>query len=404
MSILKQYTLTNVANVYTLLWLFYYMQGTLYPSGSSIGIAVMSIFLLVSLFFFCKVNRKGYIPSYLKGLNVLFVLFSIYGIIRIVDAETIYRANGVLQNPTTYLKSYYISILPTYALYYFANKGKINADWIRNWAFVFITFSVFQYFNSEATMMEMLSQKGIEAELLTNNMGYSFVSLMCLIPFFSKKPLIQYIILALCGFFVISSAKRGALICYAISASVFLWYNLRHSSSRKKFIAFVLGVCCLYGAYSYMNFMISTNASFASRFIMDISNSSGRDDLYSQVLDYISNETSVFRLIFGNGADGSIVLLGNFAHNDWLEFAINMGILGVLAFFVYNVIFVRTIRYAQNASIRMALLFIYIPFVLKSVFSMAIGDFHLYESAVLAFCLVYLYKPEYVYLNTEQFH
>ena len=41
----------------------------------------------------------------------------------------------------------------------------------------------------------------------------------------------------------------------------------------------------------------------------------------------------------------------------------------------------------------MALLFLFIPCVMKSVYSMAIGDFQIYESAVLAYCLVVLHVP-----------
>ena len=393
MSLLRAYNLKNVANVYILLWFLYYMQGTFYASGGIIGVSIMSLFLMVSLYFFFKVNRYRGVPTYLKGLNFLVILFTIYGIIRIVNPEVIYRAGGIFQNPTTYLKSYYISVLPVYALYYFVVTGKISADWLRKWAFVFIAFAVFQYYKTEVSILERLNEKGIEVELVTNNMGYYFVSLMCLIPFFDKKKGIQYIILAICGFFVISSAKRGALLCFAVSVFIFLWYNLRHASFKKKFGILLFGVCCFLGAYTYMNYMLSTNVSFANRFIIEVGNSSGRENLYAGVINHIFNETSIWRLIFGNGADGSIAILGNYTHNDWLEFAIDMGLLGVIAYVYYYINFIRTIKDSRNFSIKMALLFLFIPCVMKSVYSMAIGDFQIYESAVLAYCLVVLHVP-----------
>ena len=393
MSLLRAYNLKNVANVYILLWFLYYMQGTFYASGGIIGVSIMSLFLMVSLYFFFKVNRYRGVPTYLKGLNSLVILFTIYGIIRIVNPEVIYRAGGIFQNPTTYLKSYYISVLPVYALYYFVVTGKINADWLRKWAFVFIVFAVFQYYKTEVSILERLNEKGIEVELVTNNMGYYFVSLMCLIPFFDKKTVIQYIILAICGFFVISSAKRGALLCFAVSVFIFLWYNLRHASFKKKFGILLFGACCFLGAYTYMNYMLSTNVSFANRFIIEVGNSSGRENLYVDVVNHIFNETSIWRLIFGNGADGSIAILGNYTHNDWLEFAIDMGLLGVIAYVYYYINFIRTIKDSRNFSIKMALLFLFIPCVMKSVYSMAIGDFQIYESAVLAYCLVVLHAP-----------
>ena len=372
MSLLRAYNLKNVANVYILLWFLYYMQGTFYASGGIIGVSIMSLFLMVSLYFFFKVNRYRGVPTYLKGLNFLVILFTIYGIIRIVNPEVIYRAGGIFQNPTTYLKSYYISVLPVYALYYFVVTGKISADWLRKWAFVFIAFAVFQYYKTEVSILERLNEKGIEVELVTNNMGYYFVSLMCLIPFFDKKKVIQYIILAICGFFVISSAKRGALLCFAVSVFIFLWYNLRHASFKKKFGILLFGVCCFLGAYTYMNYMLSTNVSFANRFIIEVGNSSGRENLYAGVINHIFNETSIWRLIFGNGADGSIAILGNYTHNDWLEFAIDMGLLGVIAYVYYYINFIRTIKDSRNFSIKMALLFLFIPCVMKSVYSSSI--------------------------------
>lgn len=368
------------------------MQGTFYTSGGPIGITVMSMFLLISLYYFVKVNQYGNLPIYLKGLNILVILFTVYGIIRILSPEVIYRTSSILQNPTIYLKSYYISVLPVYAFYYFVSTGKINADWLRKWAIIFIGFVIFQYCSNEISMLEMLGKEGIETEILTNNMGYYFVSLMCLIPFFNKNAIIQYIILAICAFFVISSAKRGALLCFVVSASIFFWLNLMRSSSRKKLIVFILGCGGFLGAYFYIKYMMVANASFASRFIIESSNSSGRNDFYFQVVNHILNETNIFRLLFGNGADGSIAILGNYAHNDWLEFAIDMGAIGITAYSAYYICFVRTIKETKNLTIRMSLLFLFIPCLLKSIFSMAIGDFQIYESAVLAFCLAFLNK------------
>lgn len=394
MNRFRAFSLKNVANLYTVLWLLYYMQGTLYTSGGPIGVAIISFFLIISLVFFIKVNLRGTIPIYLKSLNILVVLFTIYGVIRIISSEEIYRTGGIWQNPITYLKSYYISVLPVYAFYYFSILGKIDVNWLRQWFVVFIFFVMFQYYTSEVSLFNALSEKGIETDLITNNMGYYFVSLMCLIPFFNKESIIQYIILLICGFFVISSAKRGAMFCFTINTLILLFNNLRHSSIKKKVTGIILGGSCLFSGYVYMNYMM-TNTSFARRFILESGFSSGRDSLYVDVINHIFNENSIFSLIFGNGADASIAIFGNYAHNDWLEFAIDMGILGVLAYLSYYISFFKTIKDSKNFTIQNVLLFLFISCVMKSIYSMAIADFQIYESAALAYCLAYNSKLKY---------
>ena len=152
--ILNIFSLTNIANLYTLLWLLYYMQGILYSKGGIVGVSIMSIFILISLYLVFKVNQQTDLPILLKVLNVLVLLFTIYGTLRILNPEPIFREGGLLHNPNSFLKTYYISLLPIYSFYYFVRSGKVDADWIKVWTLVFIAFSIVQFHNSELLLIQ----------------------------------------------------------------------------------------------------------------------------------------------------------------------------------------------------------------------------------------------------------
>ena len=101
MKSLQIFSLKNFANIYTLLWISYYMQGTLYTSGGPVGIGILTVFLLISMYYFIIVNRFTDIPKYLRGLNLIFILIAIYGVIHILDSSVIIRNDGVKQNSIT---------------------------------------------------------------------------------------------------------------------------------------------------------------------------------------------------------------------------------------------------------------------------------------------------------------
>ena len=105
--------LLNICNFYIFLWCIYSLQGTLYESGSIISQMVLAILLVVSLFFVFYANVKFEIPPYMKALNVMLVMFTIYGVALLLSPEQLYvREDDVgLVSNKDYLKSLYILFL-----------------------------------------------------------------------------------------------------------------------------------------------------------------------------------------------------------------------------------------------------------------------------------------------------
>ena len=74
--------------------------------------------------------------------------------------------------------------------------------------------------------------------------------------------------------------------------------------------------------------LMSESSYFAQRIDQTIAgDSSGRDDLYKSLWDILISEQDLFYILFGRGADATWALVGNYAHQDWLETFCNNGLL-----------------------------------------------------------------------------
>ena len=62
------------------------------------------------------------------------------------------------------------------------------------------------------------------------------------------------------------------------------------------------------------------------------------------ILNYVLGG-SIFNLLFGYGFDKSVMMAGNYAHNDWAELLANLGIVGCI---MYLIFFIRLIKLYTN--------------------------------------------------------
>ena len=66
---------------------------------------------------------------------------------------------------------------------------------------------------------------------------------------------------------------------------------------------------------------------------------SGRDNIAKLIIDYHGTQANVFQIVFGSGSDGTLRLIGAYAHNDWLEILFNQGIVGIIMYVIYWISF-----------------------------------------------------------------
>lgn len=380
----------NRCDWFILAWVLYYLQGVLYPMGGVIATGLLGINLLVSMVCAIKIWHIPHQPSYFKGLNLLVLMFSIYGFALIISSPSTlyYPISGISIPSYSYIKSIYLSILPIYAFYYFSYKGYLTAEKLRLWAIIFCVSCIVSYYYNMRQGLEFLIRRGSLAKEITNNVGYTFLSLIPIWVLFRKKPLLQYLGLTLCIAYIIMGMKRGAILIGGVIVLYFVWRIIKTSRGRQRIVIFFLTIVLAIVAVYFVIDMLSNSDYFVQRLeATKEGNSSGRDSLYSFFWTYFTERADFVQYLFGRGANGTLEIYYNYAHNDWLEIAVNQGMFGVIIYVVYWICFYRTWRRSTNVEAKMILALVGIIYFAKTIFSMSYSDMTYICTSVFGYAL-----------------
>lgn len=380
----------NRCDWFILAWVLYYLQGVLYPMGGVIATGLLGINLLVSMVCAIKIWHIPHQPSYFKGLNLLVLMFSIYGFALIISSPSTlyYPISGISIPSYNYIKSIYLSILPIYAFYYFSYKGYLTAEKLRLWAIIFCVSCIVSYYYNMRQGLEFLIRRGSLAKEITNNVGYTFLSLIPIWVLFRKKPLLQYLGLTLCMAYIIMGMKRGAILIGGVIVLYFVWRIIKTSRGRQRVVIFFLTIVLAIVAVYFVIDMLSNSDYFVQRLeATKEGNSSGRDSLYSFFWTYFTERTDFVQYLFGRGANGTLEIYYNYAHNDWLEIAVNQGMFGVIIYVVYWICFYRTWRRSTNVEAKMILALVGVIYFAKTIFSMSYSDMTYICTSVFGYAL-----------------
>lgn len=364
---------------YTILWQLYQLQGFLEIGG----LAKLLLLFLVgySLYKVIDVNLKYKLPLFLKGANVLLLMFTLYGLIYVIIGDVY-----IIQAPLgtrklvklDYLKNIFLSIPVIYVYYDYAQKGVFQKG--KNLLpilIILLASSIILFFAYYATVIEDVKTKLVYMEGITNNMGYRFVPLIAFSFLLGKKW--QFPIVCICVIFIALSLKRGAMIVGAISFIAYFYMLYKNSTGwRKKAVMCFFATAMIVGGYFAYDFYENSEA-LQRRFEQTMEgDSSGRDVLYTELLEYYPRQESTLAMIFGNGPDATIKIAGNYAHNDWIELLINQGILGVVVFAMFFILWYRNLkqishRAPENVTVAFGLLLL--GSFVSSLFSMSYTAF-----------------------------
>ena len=382
--------LKNSCNLYILLWCIYALHGFLYESGATWSIVILISLIVWSIYHFFKVNKKRHSPDFFGGATLLLAMIVLYGIILyITDGSYTTTLKGDKVASYYYLEKHLISILPIYSFYYFAQKGLLDEKHLRIWFFIFIAVGIGEYIRESNEMIARYTYNVKDADEITNNGGYIIAYLIPGTFLFRKKPALQFTLLVLCEFFVFYSIKRGAIIISLLPIIMFLWFSLKEKKGSNKISIMIIAVIGFYVLAYYIGNYISHNDYFQYRIQETLEgNSSRRDILYESFIDVFTNKSSLFNQLFGHGANGSLKVSFNYAHNDWLEILTNQGVLGVLVFLYYWKSFFKTSKSRLlTYDSRYIILCFFCFFLLQTLFSMNINEMTFYTSSVLGLAL-----------------
>lgn len=372
-------------NFYFLLWVLYFTQGAILPTGSFLGKIVLVVFLAISLYYMFYVITRYNTNRYLKALTVLVMMFTIYGLYAIIEyggGEMVVSTRTV--NSFDYLKLIYLSLLPTYAFYVFTKKGLIDDLWLRKVFFILFGVMLIQY----VLYTSLIRQNSVNGEMNTINVGYQFVSLIPMVYLFKRRTILQYILLAVLFLIVLSTFKRGAIFTGGVCVVYFIYTSLSNSKNNSKGLVIIIAVLFIFFvSNSVLRFYENSNYAQLRMEQTLEGQSSGRDEIFSDAWNIFVNSNPI-QFLFGHGANGTVKEIGIAAHNDWLEILVNQGILGLFVYVFYWFAFYSVIRKNKNELTSPIIATVAIIYFVSSWFSMSYGSMHLPANICLGYCLV----------------
>lgn len=386
----------NISILYITLWVLYSLQGTLYASGSIISQGILMILLLWSMYYCFVVNTKytsNELPKFFKAVNAFLIMATIYGVVLILSGKELYitEVEIIRTSNLDYLKTIYISLLPLYSFYEFSKRELLTETHIRILTFVLLGLALANYIKDQQNQMMAALEIGSDREEFTLNTGYKFLRLIPLCLFWYRKPIVQVALLLTCAIFLVICMKRGAIMIGAICIIYFIFVALRHMKGKQKFAIMILIIVATFVVIGLIRNMLETNDYFSYRIEQTLEgDSSNRDVIYSKYWNHIKNEQSPLRFLFGNGANATLTIGPNYAHNDWLEIAINNGLLGIIIYMWY---FIALLRDYIQSKRRLkyyysnALLMCFIILFSSSFFSMSYNSIGISQAIAIGFIL-----------------
>lgn len=386
----------NRCDFFLLAWALYYLQGIAYPEGGIISLSLLGVNLLVSTSCAVKVIQWKNKPVFFKGFNVLMLMFTIYGLtlVLIGPSTLYYPISGMSMKSYSYIKSIYLSLLPIYPFYYYSRLGYLTAERLRIWGVVFLASVTLSYFRMQRDALTALLEEGSNADETTNNMSYLFLSCLPLLVLYRKKPLIQFTALAFVLAFIVMGMKRGAIAIGLVSSIYFMSQAIRNSTGKTRFSFLILSVGICIGAVFFFIHEMSSSDYMMKRIEDTIEgDTSGRDSLYSFFWTYFTKNDNFLHYLIGRGANGTLEIYDNYAHNDWLEIAVNQGLLGIFVYAFYWFGFYKTWRNASNIEAKSILTLMALIFFAQTMFSMSYSDMSYVSTSILGYALATIKKP-----------
>jgi O-antigen ligase len=343
----------------------------------------------MAVYYFCMVNMKvPDKPAYIYVLNALMIMFFFYGMVYVLEGDHFYL--GVTVNkPFNYLKGIMNSLLPIYVFYYFAWKGVLTKRYMQVLTSFFFIVIIISYWNEELESRSILAERGGDRDGVVNNMGYEFLCLFPVLVFFDKRPWLQYLGLICVMTFVVMGMKRGAILIGTLCMVWFLLEMFRMAKRYKKLLIVVVSaVVVVIMAYLVWH-LLQTSTFFNQRLQATIEgNTSGRDFLFATFLNYFLYDTTFFQFLLGSGANATLEVSVNYAHNDWLELAVNQGVLGIVLYAIYWISFFQAWRsMSGDRLIGFAFGLVLLIYFVRTFFSFSYGGMSIYSTSVLGFCL-----------------
>lgn len=379
-SVLRTINSFDRCDIYVVLWCVVQLEGLLHIEGViSQGLQALLLGWAIYEGGLYVIPDKRH-PFILKATSILLLMYFIYGGLFIIFSPPYFPDVHY-----AYFKSFLSSFIPLYLFYKYSKKGFLTEDKIKSYFLLLVVVTIGEYFQLASKLIE-----NNNAQENTNNIGYRFLVLLPLCFFLYKRRLLQYIALGIIMLFILLSVKRGAIIIGTICFIWFLSDSVKKSTNIKhKYFTIFLGSILIISAISAVSYQLA-NSDYLQRRIAETEsgNSSGRDKLYTGIIDAIINDDSYIHLIFGRGAYSTFDIVHKMAHNDWLETACNNGLIGLSCIALFLFAFYRTANYSKKhvrPELSSVMIMMFFVFSTRMFFSMSLQGMSIAITMTIAY-------------------
>lgn len=393
----------NIADFFILLFVICDVKDIV-REGDILGVISLALILIISLYAAYQLLSRRIGGGVIKSLTVLMLMFIIYGLAVLLSGTHFYVTHGdfLLVNNRTYLKDISKSLMPFYAFYYFSYKGLLTEKKLKKWVAVFFVVTSATFFTKRAAALIMAMDTGaVFTDSVTVNAGYLVLGLLPCLTLFREKKILFYSALGYCTFLTIYGMKRGAIIITGICLVFILFSELKESTIKEKVWVLLLSIVFIVviAYYFYSQFMNSAYMQYQIERTMG-GDTSSRDNLLGTMMNHYLNDDNIIHILFGLGANGTLTIADNFAHNDWMEILINQGAIGVLIYFCFWICLIKEWRRSKrvNDAFFCITIFVIICFM-KTLFSMSYSFMQYYTTLMFCFYLVKVHNNESVTCN-----
>lgn len=347
-------------------YLLYFGQSTFFPSLAGVGQLLIFVIMFVGLVNLLRsVNYFSALPSCEKWVIAMLIVLTMAWF---MSPKTV---SSYLLPPTATLNQFKDMVaffIPIFTGYQIGLHKKLPT---KQWLVISIILLILAINSFYAAKAAALLKFGKDES--TNNAAYTFLYVLPFVPLILKRyKLAALALLAVCFIYVMTGAKRGAILCLAAVLLYLMWWYYR---GKKVSWRTILGILILITAIGVgINYFFTTDDYLQQRLEDTLEgNSSARDYLYAKLWNTWLNADMLTQL-FGHGSAQTVIIAGNYAHNDWLELLTDVGLLGAIIYLTIIVKLYNYSRYLQKGSQEQAAFTSYLIFwVLTTIFSMGMG-------------------------------
>lgn len=391
----------NICNLYIFIWCLYFFHW--YATGQvlileSLANVFLGVNMLISVYATMVVLTRYSVNRLMRAMLAVVVVFIIYGLISLIRGETIVFSGGGTINNGTYLIAPLRTFLPVFTFFLFAKMGLLTEKVIRIWTIPFVILSIYCFYAAQFV------RYGEEMEdLFTNGTGYLFAALFPFVYFFREKSLWQYVLIAIILFFAMLALKRGAILVTVVCFFYFIHSKLKYAKKNNKILSLLLLVAVIFFVWYLSRDTLLNSDRFQDRVEQTLEgNDSNRSNLHRIQLNAYSNGDLV-QILFGFGADGTLKISPNYAHNDWIEILVDQGLFGFTIYFCFWLVFYTTWRKCKKDSLPYNILgMIFLAAMIRTVFSMWYSNSNMFVSMPLGYCLALLTNKRKTIIESKE--